>query len=109
MATRVERLRRIKRLEGRTSTFAASVAQLEAIRRERLLSAALALLADEDVRILGVVVERASEAVEGGDGGPVDLYRYADGERDRRALKRFEQALVEIAMGDELPRGASDA
>jgi hypothetical protein len=104
MATRVERLRRIKRLEGRTSTVATSVAQLEAIRRERLLSAALALLADEDVRLLGGVVERASEAVEGGDGGPVDLWRFAGDASGRGALKRFEQALVAVGM-----EGALDA
>jgi hypothetical protein len=43
---RVARARKIRRLEGRAEAVTASVAQLEEVRRQRVLEAAVELLED---------------------------------------------------------------
>jgi hypothetical protein len=95
---RVTRLRKIRRLETRASGVAASVAQLEEIRRDRALSAAVARLSDENLRTLGPLIDAAIEDVEGGGAynGRTDLYSYAATERDVRALRALKRALAAV-------------
>jgi hypothetical protein len=111
----VTRLRKLRRLEGRTAGVAASVSRLEEIRRERLLSEAVALLEDEDLRTLGLIFDAAIEdAEDGGAGARTDLYEYAADARDVSALRALERALADARaasaasarLDEELSRGA---
>jgi hypothetical protein len=112
---RVARARKIRRLEGRAEAVTASVAQLEEVRRQRVLEAAVELLEDEDLRTLGLIFDAAIEdAEDGGAGARTDLYEYAADARDVQALRALERALTDAhaasaasaRLDEELSRGA---
>jgi hypothetical protein len=107
---RIERIRKLRRLEARTEAVTASVTRLEEVRRERVLHAAIERL-DTDVlhvlvRLVDVVLEDLEDAA--GGGAPVDLYLYAGDARAHDALVALERAFAAVraaAIDEELSRG----
>jgi hypothetical protein len=97
-------------LEARAEASRAALVELEEVRRERVLSEALARLSDADLRAVGELVDAAlSEAGGGFAGGTVDLWKFASDSRDRAALCALQNALAAAQMDKEqakLTRGA---
>jgi hypothetical protein len=70
--------------------------ELAEVRRQRALEAAVKLLSDEDLRLVGVLVDSAlssSGAIASEDKGPVNLWAFAADAREHEALEHLERAL----------------
>jgi hypothetical protein len=96
---RVTRLRKLRRLEDRTAGVAASVSRLEEVRRERVLEAALGRLSDEDLVVVGVIVDSALEhalASLGEAGTTTNLYEFAETAHERQSLTTFARAVAAV-------------
>jgi hypothetical protein len=106
LATRLERLRKLRRLEAKTEGVSAAVAELEERRRGRVFEQALARLDTDELAALGPLVAAASSA---GGSATVNLWEFAADQRDLKAIRSLARALDNVVVGKDLERGADHA
>ena len=111
MATRLERLRKLRRLEAKTEGVSAAVAELEERRRGRVFEQALERLDTDDLAALGPLVAAAIEGGSAASGAPatVNLWEFAADQRDLKAIRSLARALDDVVVGKELVRGEHHA
>jgi hypothetical protein len=105
LATRLERLRKLRRLEAKTEGVSAAVAELEERRRGRVFEQALRRLDTDELAALGPLV---AAAIEGGS-ATVNLWEFAADQRDLKAIRSLARALDNVVVGKDLERGADHA
>jgi hypothetical protein len=106
LATRLERLRRLRKLESKTEGVSAAVAELEERRRGRVFEQALARLDTDELAALGPLVAAASSA---GGSATVNLWEFAADQRDLKAIRSLARALDAVVVGKDLVRGERHA